>query len=575
MKDEISPGNPLSKLYKLHFFSPEKCDEIIKKACDANSWTSNRHSNYPTTDIPLGDIKNLDIYKEIDEISSLCMNAYKLTGTIKAFDLFVVKYDTDGQSSLNIHRDSSVLSFVCLLSDPEDFEGGGTYYEHYDKTVKPGKGDVLFHCGKIRHGGNKITSGKRFILIGFFDVVSESIRDGVAEEKTGTKELSNSVSDKRAIDYAYKHKTLKDIRVYIKIINILERSDKLINIMKIIDKLDIPPTWIINTQVVLADRGKNHTAYPKWKTDERCSFLSKDKTDKYWNREVTKGEIGCTISHLSAINSCNLIDGEYLLILEDDAVFYSDLLYRIDHCLRGDHVWDILDLGSTQCWNDEPTKISEFIFKHGYKWNAECILYNKDAIRKLRGVDINNRVIPYDEFLPCVLGHNPREDIKDLFNDIEKLYSVIPYEEMAWQDGNGISDTVGDETGCNNTYSTVFKKLDYDACENNHWKFKNITDDSVYNMSILTNNANISSWNFQINSLNLGGFNINTDTWKLYITDTIKLVTVYLKTENSSITFRWNNITVDLIETVVIFPSYLEVNIVNCDVYFANGSSFY
>ena len=94
-------------------------------------------------------------------------------------------------------------------------------------------------------------------------------------------------------------------------------------------------------------------------------------------------------------------------------------------------------------------------------------------------------------------------------------------------------------------------------------------------MSILTNNANISSWNFQINSLNLGGFNINTDTWKLYITDTIKLVTVYLKTENSSITFRWNNITVDLIETVVIFPSYLEVNIVNCDVYFANGSSFY
>lgn len=572
-ENEISSGNPLFTLHKLPFFSPEKCNEIIKKACDANSWSRDGWGRYPTSDIPVGDIKNLDISKEIREISIQCANAYKLNGSIGVYDLFVVKYDADGQSSLDMHRDGSVLSFISLLSDPSDFEGGGTYYEYYDETVKPGKGDIVFHCGKMRHRGNKITSGKRFILIGFFNVVSESIRNVVTEKSSEKNGLCTSVSDRRAIDYIYKHKTLKDIKVYIKIINILERSDKLINTMKMIDKLDIPPTWKINTQVVLGDRVENHTAYPNWKTDELCSFMKKKSTNKYWNREVTKGEIGCTISHLSAINSCNLIDDEYLLILEDDVVFYSDLLYRIDHCLRGDHVWDILDLGSGVFQSKE--KITEFIYKHGCKWNSECILYNKDAIRKLRNVDINNRIIPYDDFLQCLLGHHPREDIKDLFNDIEKLYSVIPYEEMAWQDGNGISDTTCHETGCNNTYSTVFKKLDYDTCENTYWAFNNITDDGVYNMSILTNRANISAWNFQINSLNLGGVNVNTGTWKLYITDTIKLVTVYLKTDNSSITFRWNNKTVNLIKTVLIFPSYLEVNIVNCDVYFANGSFFY
>ena len=100
---------------------------------------------------------------------------------------------------------------------------------------------------------------------------------------------------------------------------------------------------------------------------------------------------------------------------EDDADVYSDLLYRINHCLRGDHVWDISDLGSRQSWNEEPTKTSECIYKHGYKWSTECILYNKNAIRKLKNIDIDNRMIAYDEFLPCVLGHHPREDIKDVF----------------------------------------------------------------------------------------------------------------------------------------------------------------
>ena len=135
LENELSPGNPFSKIYKSHFFSSERCDEIVQKAIKTDAWTTNRHSNYPTTDIRLQDIKELDISKEIDEISSLCMRAYTLTGNIEAFDLFVVKYEADGQSSLDIHRDESVISFVSLLSDPKDFEGGGTYYEHYDKVI--------------------------------------------------------------------------------------------------------------------------------------------------------------------------------------------------------------------------------------------------------------------------------------------------------------------------------------------------------------------------------------------------------------------------------------------------------
>ena len=78
--------------------------------------------------------------------------------------------------------------------------------------------------------------------------------------------------------------------------------------MRRINNLDIPHTWKINTQVIVADKGRNHTAYSKWKTEVNLKSHSKarleDHTAYYWNREITTGEIGCTISHLSAINSC-------------------------------------------------------------------------------------------------------------------------------------------------------------------------------------------------------------------------------------------------------------------------------
>jgi hypothetical protein len=146
---------------------------------------------------------------------------------------------------------------------------------------------------------------------------------------------------------------------------------------------------------------------------------------------------------------------------------------------------------------------------------------------------------------------------------------------MAWQNSNKISDTPVDDSGCNNTYSCMFSRLNDDDCENNYWIFKDIKNTKVSNISKLTNSANRSAWNFQISNLNIGGTSISTDGWKLYITNTIKILSIYLKNKGSSITFRWNDKKINEHKSVIVFPSYLEVNLVDCDVYFANGSSFY
>ena len=44
-------------------------------------------------------------------------------------DAFVVRYDAAGQGGLATHTDDSELSFNLLLSDPTDFDGGGTSFE--------------------------------------------------------------------------------------------------------------------------------------------------------------------------------------------------------------------------------------------------------------------------------------------------------------------------------------------------------------------------------------------------------------------------------------------------------------
>ena len=46
-----------------------------------------------------------------------------------------------------------------------------------DHTVTPNQGSMVLHCGKLRHSGATITSGTRYILIGFLDIHSIALED--------------------------------------------------------------------------------------------------------------------------------------------------------------------------------------------------------------------------------------------------------------------------------------------------------------------------------------------------------------------------------------------------------------
>ena len=158
-------------------YCPNVCTWIIneceKYAKENGGWTKKRHSAYPTTDLPVESVKAISgfILESLKVIGDKIKKSYGLNDEIMLDfkDLFVVKYQHDDQNFLEIHKDGSFLSFNILLSDVNDFEGGGTYFD--DGLIMKGKqGDLIIHSSRIKHSGLPITKGTRYLLVGFLNI---------------------------------------------------------------------------------------------------------------------------------------------------------------------------------------------------------------------------------------------------------------------------------------------------------------------------------------------------------------------------------------------------------------------
>ena len=86
------------------------------------------------------------------------------------YDAFVLKFDgSPGRSGLGLHVDDDGLglSLNLLLSDPADFEGGGTFFEDGSESVTVGRGEMVTHHGGLRHSSIPCRQGVRYILVAF------------------------------------------------------------------------------------------------------------------------------------------------------------------------------------------------------------------------------------------------------------------------------------------------------------------------------------------------------------------------------------------------------------------------
>ena len=166
---------------KNQVFTSQECKAIVDEAeriADKMGWTTNRHGNYPTTDIPLTELsRTLPFLRKalVSRIYPLLRNQFQdflppgdAANKLRVADGFIVRYDAEGgQSELKPHRDGSVISFNIALNPAEEFEGGGTWFNSLEEAVKINEGQMVSHASGVLHGGHAITTGRRYVLVAF------------------------------------------------------------------------------------------------------------------------------------------------------------------------------------------------------------------------------------------------------------------------------------------------------------------------------------------------------------------------------------------------------------------------
>ena len=209
----------LHKIHVLPLLEQAETYRILQIASDYaeenQSWDqqdTTRHVSYQTVDFAVEESIEMSNYlRDIqfqDRIFELLSEKYDVVVDDLSFlDLFCASYEASNKDThratmdrLDFHRDGSLLSFTVLLSQPENFEGGGTIFdalrdaadENDQRSIlkvpgsiqPPQSGYATLHSGKLLHGGHVVTKGQRIVLVGFVDVDQRNMREGVLKNAT-------------------------------------------------------------------------------------------------------------------------------------------------------------------------------------------------------------------------------------------------------------------------------------------------------------------------------------------------------------------------------------------------------
>tara|TARA_Y100000593_G_C4315532_1_gene340666 strand:+ start:1368 stop:2135 length:768 start_codon:yes stop_codon:yes gene_type:complete len=196
------------------------------------------------------------------------------------------------------------------------------------------------------------------------------------------------------------------------------------------DKEDITSEWL---------KEKNISAYSGWKLEGTQYFENAEWG--WWSRDITKGEIGCAISHKEIWKRAK----GTTLILEDDARlgrnWHVKLYNTIDTLSNIDKDWDLIYLGRIPQSDEEhnnKTLITSNIKKPLYSFCAHAYVLSKKGLDKINKYEFEKNIIPLDEFLPATYIEHPRPDIKLLYPPVLRAYAIWP---IISKQSTGLSDT--------------------------------------------------------------------------------------------------------------------------------------
>lgn len=170
-------------------FTLEECQAIIFEAETRNNGESdvwNSHEQYyksmkitrnianelPSTREFLGKACIERVFPLLQQMyPNLCPQGIDGLKKFRIFSAKVLKYDASTLNDyLGVHHDGSLLTFLVALNKLEEYQGGGTYIEPLGRSIRYEQGHLLCHPGIVRHGGEKVTDGVRYVLAVWIDI---------------------------------------------------------------------------------------------------------------------------------------------------------------------------------------------------------------------------------------------------------------------------------------------------------------------------------------------------------------------------------------------------------------------
>jgi|SRR5210317_417235 len=183
----------------------------------------------------------------------------------------------------------------------------------------------------------------------------------------------------------------------------------------------------------------NLRTYPKWNlSNDSNDNLVSDSDNKFWQRDMTSGEVGCVLSHIGIWEDAYANGYENILIYEDDVVsgnipFDWDVLNKLEVL-----DYDLFYLGRFPQTGfkgvvDTPLDDYDQLCVPGYSYHTHAYMLSKSGISKLVENYIpilKQNLVPADEFLPSICNWTPREDLNDLFPGTINAFGLTD-----WQSG--------------------------------------------------------------------------------------------------------------------------------------------
>uniref|UniRef100_A0A671G9A8 Collagen beta(1-O)galactosyltransferase 2 n=1 Tax=Rhinolophus ferrumequinum TaxID=59479 RepID=A0A671G9A8_RHIFE len=156
--------------------------------------------------------------------------------------------------------------------------------------------------------------------------------------------------------------------------------------------------------------------------------------DPYSSRPLTRGEIGCFLSHYSVWKEVIDRELEKTLVIEDDVRFEHEfkkkLMKLMDDIDQAQLDWELIYIGRKRMQVKEPEKAVPDVVnlvEADYSYWTLGYAISLGGAQKLVGADPFGKMLPVDEFLPIMYNKHPVAEYKEYYESRDlKAFSAEP-----------------------------------------------------------------------------------------------------------------------------------------------------